>query len=90
MLFYCDPPYWGCEDDYGAAVFTRGDFERLAAALRAAAAKSIISINDTPEVRAIFAGFHQLPVETTYSIASAHGGAKRAGELLVSNFALPG
>ena len=89
MLFYCDPPYWGCEDDYGAAVFAPADFERLAAAIRAAAGKSIISINDTPEVRAIFAGLHQTAIETTYSISSAHGGAKRVGELLISNFALP-
>ncbi len=89
MLFYCDPPYWGCEDDYGAEVFAPADFERLAAALRAAAGKSIVSINDTPEIRAIFAGLHQVPIETTYSISSAHGGTKKVGELLISNFALP-
>lgn len=89
MLFYCDPPYWGCEDDYGAEVFAPADFKRLAAALRAAAGKSILSINDTPEIREIFAGLHQVPIETTYSISSAHGCAKKAGELLISNFALP-
>ncbi|MDR5655485.1 DNA adenine methylase, partial [Ruixingdingia sedimenti] len=32
-LFYLDPPYWGCEDDYGRAMFTRADFARMAAAL---------------------------------------------------------
>ena len=37
MLFYCDPPYFGCEDDYGAAVVERCDFDRLARALRSAA-----------------------------------------------------
>lgn len=88
MLFYCDPPYWGCEDDYGKAVFAPADFERLARAVSAARGKSIISINDTPEVREIFADLHQVPVKTTYSISSAHGGAKPAGELLISNFAL--
>ncbi|WP_346726627.1 DNA adenine methylase [Acidiphilium multivorum] len=35
-LFYLDPPYWGCEDDYGEGVFGRLDFERLAGALEAA------------------------------------------------------
>lgn len=89
MLFYCDPPYWGCEDDYGAEVFAREDFERLAAILRAARGKSIVSINDTPEVRAIFADLHQLAVKTTYTISTAQGGAKPAGELLISNFPLP-
>lgn len=89
MLFYCDPPYWGCEDDYGKAVFAPADFERLARAIRAARGKSIVSINDTPEVREIFADLHQLPIDTTYSISSAHGRGKPAGELLISNFALP-
>jgi DNA adenine methylase len=40
MLFYLDPPYWGCETDYGADVFTRADFARLAAQLAARAANS--------------------------------------------------
>lgn len=88
MLFYCDPPYWGSEDDYGADVFAPADFERLARVLSAARGKSIVSINDTPEVREIFAGLHQLPVETTYSISTPTG-AKRVGELLISNFPLP-
>lgn len=89
MLFYCDPPYWGCEDDYGKAVFAPADFERLARAIRAARGKSIVSINDTPEVREIFADLHQSPIDTTYSISSAHGRGKSAAELLISNFALP-
>ena len=29
-LFYLDPPYWGCETDYGKVLFERADFERLA------------------------------------------------------------
>jgi DNA adenine methylase len=29
-LFYLDPPYWGNEDDYSRAVFTRPDFEAMA------------------------------------------------------------
>jgi len=31
MLRYLDPPYWGCEKDYGKDVFFRGDFDQLAA-----------------------------------------------------------
>jgi site-specific DNA-adenine methylase len=34
-LFYLDPPYWGSETDYGAGVFTRADFIRLAVRLAA-------------------------------------------------------
>lgn len=90
MLFYCDPPYFGCENDYGADVFSREDFERLAECLRAARGKVLVSINDRPEVREIFAGLEQLPIETTYTLSTAQGGAKRVGELLIANFALDG
>ncbi len=89
MLFYCDPPYWDCEGDYGADVFGKDDFARLAEFMRGAAGKVLLSINDTPEVRAIFAGLNLTPIDTTYTIATATTGkAKRVGELLISNFAL--
>ncbi|MBJ7443760.1 MAG: DNA adenine methylase [Sphingobium sp.] len=91
MLFYLDPPYWNCEDDYGAGLFDRADFNRLAALLGGIAGKFIVSINDTPGVRAAFAAFDMAEVETTYSISTATaGGAKRAGELIITNFALDG
>lgn len=91
MLFYLDPPYWNCEDDYGAGVFDRADFNRLAEQLGGIAGKFIVSINDTPGVRAAFAAFDMAEVETTYSISTAtSGGAKRAGELIITNFALDG
>lgn len=91
MLFYLDPPYWNCEDDYGAGVFDRADFDRLAALLGGIAGKFVVSINDTPGVRAAFAAFDMAEVDTTYSISTATaGGAKRAGELIITNFALDG
>jgi DNA adenine methylase len=88
MLFYLDPPYHGCEEDYGKDVFGPDDFARLAQMLAGARGKFIVSINDTPAVRNWFAQFTIMPIETTYSISSAHGGNKRAGELLISNFPL--
>jgi len=30
VLFYLNPPYRGCEDDYGRALFSRERFEVLA------------------------------------------------------------
>lgn len=87
MLFYLDPPYWGSEGDYGPGVFGPADFARLAAQLAGVKGRFLLSINDTPEIRATFEGFDQLAIDTTYMVG---GGAKarRAGELLVSNFAL--
>jgi DNA adenine methylase len=86
-LFYLDPPYWGCETDYGQDVFARDDFERLAAALRGLRGRFVLSINDRPEVREVFAGMLTREVKTTYSFGNqAAGASKRAGELLISNF----
>ena len=81
-LFYLDPPYWGCEDDYGKAMFAREDFARMAEQLRGIKGRFLLSINDVPEVRAVFGGFEFKEVMTTYTIAAAK--AAERGELLVS------
>lgn len=88
-LFYLDPPYWGSEDDYGAELFSRADFERLADVLRAVRGRFIFSINDCPEIRACFDGMTMRAVETTYTVGGMAEGGKRAGELIISNFTLP-
>lgn len=90
MLFYADPPYFGNEGDYGAGVFGRDDFARLAELMRGARGKMILSINDRPEMRETFAGLDQLAVETTYHLGTHSGGALRAGELIVANFPIDG
>lgn len=83
-LFYLDPPYYGCEDDYNAA-FSRDDFQVLASRLSQIQGRFVLSLNDTPEVRAIFAGFAIEAVDVAYSISrEAHARGKR-GEILVSN-----
>ena len=81
-LFYLDPPYWGCETDYGVGVYHRADFELLAAQLAAIKGRFLLSLNDLPEVRATFAGFQMEPVEVTYSINGRRQG--KAGELLIT------
>ena len=87
MLFYLDPPYWGCEGDYGPGVFSAGDFTALAELLAGISGQFIMSINDTQAIRETFAPFKQHAVETTYTLS--RGDTKRAGELIISNFTLP-
>lgn len=84
-LFYLDPPYWGCEDDYGKAMFARADFARMADQLRLIRGRFLLSINDVPEIRDLFAWAHVETVSTTYGIGTS-AQAKRASraELLVS------
>lgn len=84
-LFYLDPPYWGCEDDYGDGVFARQDFERLAEALAGLRGQFLLSLNDTPGVRQVFRRFAIEAVETTYSISGPAGaGRGKVGEVLIT------
>ena len=83
-LFYVDPPYWGCEADYGEGIFSRADFARLAGILAACQGKFILSLNDTPGVRETFAAFRIETVKTRYSISAQE--KKTVGEVLISNF----
>lgn len=82
-LFYLDPPYWGSEDDYGSDLWRRSDFPRLADRLRQLKGRFLLSINDVPEVRRIFAAFWMEPVKVTYTIGIKHG-QHEASELLIS------
>ncbi|WP_443749721.1 DNA adenine methylase [Asticcacaulis solisilvae] len=83
-LFYLDPPYYGCEDDYGKEVFSRDQFEEMAGVLAKLQGRFILSLNDRPEVRQIFAAFQQEEVGVTYTVG---GGAKSkaVGELIISS-----
>ena len=82
-LFYLDPPYWGSEGDYGKALFGRQDFQRLAGILTALKGRFLMSINDVPEIRTLFAWARIEEVTTTYTIAGK-GAAQPAAELLIS------
>lgn len=83
-LFYLDPPYYGSEDDYGREVFARADFQRLADTLAGIQGQFLLSINDVPETRTVFAWARIEAVETVYSVSgTAQSGP--AKELLVSS-----
>ncbi len=83
-LFYLDPPYFGCENDYGKDMFAREDFERLAEQLATIKGRFLLSLNDRPEVREIFANFQMETEKTTYTISQKQ--SKEVGEVLISNF----
>jgi len=82
-LFYLDPPYWGSEDYYGKDVFVRDDFARLADTLRGLQGKWILSINDVPEIREMFAYAKIEQVNLTYTLAGG-GDSKEVSELIIS------
>lgn len=82
-LFYLDPPYYGGETDYGAGMFDRAEYARMAEVLSALKGRFILSINDVPEIRRTFAGFSVQQVRLTYSI-SGNDNAKQARELIIT------
>lgn len=82
-LIYLDPPYWGCEADYGEGLFSREDFAALAAVLGSIQGRFVLSLNDTPEVRALFRSFKLEPVALRYSVS--RGRSTAASELVISN-----
>ena len=83
-LFYLDPPYYGCEKDYGADLFTRDEFKKMAKLLKGIKGSFILSLNDHEDVRKIFKSFNQESVDTIYTVSGGQR-ATKAKELLISN-----
>lgn len=83
-FFYVDPPYWDCENDYGKGLFSKDDFTALASQLDGIKGKFILSLNDRPQVRDIFASFRIEAVKTRYSVGASR--SKPVGEVLIRNF----
>ncbi len=87
-LFYLDPPYHGGETDYGKGMFARDDFARMAGQLAGNKGKFILSINDTPEIREVFAAFILDEVRLTYTVGR-QASEQKARELIISNADAP-
>lgn len=81
-LFYLDPPYYGCEGDYGQNMFKREEFEAMAAQLATLKGNFLLSINDHPEVRRIFAAFPMEEVQARYTIGGMDK-SRHFGELII-------
>jgi DNA adenine methylase len=88
-VFYVDPPYYQMSQAY-AVRFGEEDYQRLQATLRAVKGRFILSINDHPAVRAMYAGFKMVRVKLTYSAGNSRTAAGTRGkarhELLIRNF----
>lgn len=81
-FFYIDPPYYGCEEDYGKGIFGRDDFGTLRDVLEGIEGKFIVSINNTPEIRKIFKDFSIDEVKTSYTVSGADK-QQKVTELLI-------
>jgi len=83
-VFYLDPPYFGNENDYGKGLFNRDQFALMAERLAQLKGRFILSINDRPQIRDLFAAFHIEKASCTYSI-DRNNKNFQARELIISN-----
>ena len=84
-LFYLDPPYW--QRKLYKFNFTDQDFADLERRLHDIKSRFILSLDDHPEVRKLFAKWHVQRVELAYTAQKKTG--KRYGEVLIMNFQPP-
>jgi DNA adenine methylase len=81
-FFYLDPPY------YGRKLYNYNlkpeDFATLAERLKALQGKFLLSLNDVPQVRALFGDFVIRDIDLHYTAQKIAG--RRYHELLISNF----
>lgn len=83
-LFYCDPPYWKTQG-YGVD-FGFEQYERLADMARSIEGKMIISVNDIPEMRKVFAGLTMHKVNIGYTVGGSRKHARKSSELVICNY----
>jgi len=72
-FFYLDPPYWETEG-YGVP-FPFSEYLSMAETMRSLKGKAMLSINDHPQIREAFAGFHMEQLDISYTVG---GGARAA------------
>lgn len=78
-LFFLDPPYWQTMG-YGDQ-FPLDQYEHLAAEMAALQGQAILTINDHPDMRALFDRFRGERVGISYTVAGGHK-RKRAAEMI--------
>ncbi|WP_434113846.1 adenine modification methytransferase [Paraburkholderia caffeinilytica] len=62
------------------------EYERLAAWMSLCWGKVMVSLNDHPDMRRVFAAHSMLSVDVHYDIGSRHGQAQGACELVIANW----
>lgn len=89
-LFFLDPPYLNAEE-YRIGTFSLDDHKRLADRLSRVQGKWLMTIGDTPEIRALYPGQIKGALNTTNSTSKVIGEERTrlVRNLIVSNYPLP-
>ena len=86
-FFYCDPPYFTSEYVYDCG-FGWDDHLRLHRALTDAKGKFLLSYNDCPEIRGLYAGCEFFDFTRLHSMVQRYEVGREFPELLVANYDL--
>lgn len=86
-FFYLDPPYLSTEDMY-AVEFGWDDHVRLRDMLKDIQGKFLLSYNDCPEIRELYAGYEMFAFSRKHSMAQRYEAGKEFPELLIGNYDL--
>ncbi len=87
-FFYCDPPYFSTEHYYHDAPFGTEDHQRLRDTLLGCQGKFLVSYNDCPEIRQLWArdGIWIEPILRTNNLKQKYEKGSVYPELFISNY----
>lgn len=83
VFFYMDPPYWQSEG-YDVP-FDFEQYEEMAATMRTCRGKIMLSINDHPDTRRVFADLATHELDIKYALAKV-GPPAESRELIITNY----
>lgn len=87
-FFYCDPPYYATESYYKDVGFTKNDHVRLRDTLSKIKGKFLVSYNDCPEIRELWA-YERIHIESVSrmdNFRQRYIGGAMYNELFISNY----
>lgn len=82
-FFFADPPYWQTEG-YGVD-FGIEQYESLAEVMKTSQGRILVTVNDHPEMKKVFAGFTTKTVDINYTVGGGDKGKGRK-ELIIQNW----
>lgn len=74
-LFFLDPPYWQTAG-YGVP-FPFSEYEAMAETVRNLKGRAIVTLNDHPDIRRVFDGFHIETADIKYTVGGGEGVARK-------------
>lgn len=86
-VFYCDPPYLGNQDQYPQNMTTIGEHLRLAETLADIQGRFLLTVNDCPEFRKLYADHYIREVGVNYSVSLQEEARREWPELIITNYA---